>query len=113
MKVEDLMKKLNITEAEALELIESDKRIDKGEKLFELDAELAAGAKKARQAERKSATAVKREHKADNDKADLLNAMFTAVLPLCDSYEIINAEREFCIVYHGRKFKVTLSAPRS
>ena len=38
-EVEKLMKSLDITEQEALQLIEDDKRIDNGEKLFELTKE--------------------------------------------------------------------------
>ena len=37
---------LGLTREEAIQLIEDDKRIDRGEKLFELDPELAKGAKR-------------------------------------------------------------------
>ena len=111
----EAMLKLGMSEEEIADVLESDKRIDRGEKLFELDPELEKGAKKARQADRKPTTYnfQKRERKADNDKAELLNALFTAILPMCDTYEVTNSEREFCFTYHGRKFKVVLSAPRS
>ena len=111
----EAMRKMGMSEEEIADVLESDKRIDRGEKLFELDPELEKGAKKARQADRKP-TAYnfqKRERKADNDKAELVNALFTAILPMCESYEVQNAEREFTFTYHGRKFKVVLSAPRS
>ena len=111
----EAMRKLGMSEEEIADVLESDKHIDRGEKLFELDPELEKGAKKARQADRKPTTYnfQKRERKADNDKAELLNALFTAILPMCDTYEVTNSEREFCFTYHGRKFKVVLSAPRS
>ena len=111
----EAMRKLGMSEEEIADVLESDKRIDRGEKLFELDPELEKGAKKARQADRKPTTYnfQKRERKADNDKAELLNALFTTILPMCDTYEVTNSEREFCFTYHGRKFKVVLSAPRS
>jgi hypothetical protein len=51
-KIQKLMKSLNISREEAIDIIEEDKRIDKGEKLYELDPELEKGAKKARQADR-------------------------------------------------------------
>ena len=111
-EVARLMKLTNSTREEVLDMLECDKRIDKGEKLFELSDDLKAGAKKARQAERK-ATPVKREKKEDNDKQALVNAMFNAVLPMCDSYEVTNAEREFLFTYNGKKYKVTLACPRS
>ena len=46
-EVEKLMKSLDITEQEALQLIEDDKRIDKGEKLFELTKEQQKASKDA------------------------------------------------------------------
>lgn len=111
-QIEKLMKTLNISRAEALEIIETDKRIDKGEKLFELSAELEAGAKKARQADR-AKEPVKRERKADNDKGHLIAVIAEALTADADSLEVTNAEREINLVFNGRKFKVVLSAPRS
>lgn len=111
----EAMKKLGMSEAEIAEVLEADKRIDKGEKLFELSAEQEREAKKARNVGR-APTAykfTKRERKPDQDKADLLNVLFSAVLPVCDTYEITNGEREFLFTYHGKKYKVVLSAPRS
>jgi hypothetical protein len=112
VKIAKLMKSLNISREEAIELMEEDKRIDKGEKLYELDPELEKGAKKARQADRK-ATTTKREKKPKPEKEMLVNAMFSAIQPLCESYEVVNAEREFIFHYNGTKYKVTLACPRS
>lgn len=108
------LRKCGIPESEWADLEATDKRIDRGEKLYELDPELEAGAKKARQADRKQPTERKpREKKQDKDKETLLNAMFSAILPMCESYEVTNAEREFSFTFNGRKFKVTMSCPRS
>ena len=108
--------KLGLTDAEIEQVLADDKRIDKGEKLFELDPELKKGAKKARQADRKP-TAYnfqKRERKADMGKRDLISALVGAVAPLADGeVEITNIEREFVFTVNGRKYKVVLSAPRS
>ena len=111
----EAMRKLGMTEEEIADVLDCDKRIDKGEKLFELSDEQKKAVKKATQADRAPTVYKfqKRERKADNDKADLVNALFSAILPLCDSYEVTNAEREFIFTYHGRKFKVVLFAPRS
>ena len=111
----EAMRKLGMTEEEIADVLDCDKRIDKGEKLFELSDEQKKAVKKATQADRTPTVYKfqKRERKADNDKADLVNALFSAILPLCESYEITNSEREFTFTYHGRKFKVVLSAPRS
>lgn len=110
----EAMRKCGMTEEDIADVLATDKEIDRGAKLFELPDELKAGAKKARQAERKpNSTPTKRERKPNEDKATLLNALFTAVLPMCDTYEVTNSEREFLFTYKGTKYKVVLSAPRS
>lgn len=113
--IQKLMEVLDITEDEAKRLIADDEAIDKGEKLFELSQEGKQIEKKMRQADRKVdayGKATKRERKADEDKAFLLNELFKAILPICDTYEIANGEREFSFTYHEKKYKVVLSAPR-
>lgn len=116
-KVQKLMKILGITEAEALEVIATDKEIDRGAKLFELPDELKAGAKKARQADRKPTNYnfTKRERKADNEKAFLVSSMVEALENIADggTVDVANAEREFTLFYKSRKYKVVLSCPRS
>lgn len=107
------LRKCGIPESEWAELEATDKEIDRGAKLFDLPPELEAGAKKARQADRKPAERKPREKKQDKDKETLLNALFTAILPICDSYEVANAEREFSFTFRGKKYKVVLSCPRS
>lgn len=67
-----LMKTLNISEAEALELMEEDREIDRGAKLYELPKDREAGAKKARRADRKK-TEVHRERKVDETKKRILD----------------------------------------
>ena len=51
-EIERMMKSLGISEQEAIELIEDDKRIDKGEKLFELTEEQKKVAKKMKNSTR-------------------------------------------------------------
>ena len=112
-KIAKLMKSLGISREEAIELMEEDKRIDKGEKLYELAPELQAGAKKARQADRKK-TEVKREKKPKPEKAEICSAMMDGLRELgVDEFEITNAEREFIFHKDGVKYKVTLACPRS
>lgn len=107
------MKSLGISREEAIELMEEDKRIDRGEKLYELAPELQAGAKKARQADRKK-TEVKREKKAKPEKAEICSAMMDGLRELgVEEFEITNAEREFIFHKDGVKYKVTLACPRS
>ena len=97
-QIAKLMKSLGISREEAIELMEEDKRIDRGEKLYELAPELQAGAKKARQADRKK-TEVKREKKAKPEKAEICSAMMDGLRELgVEEFEITN---------------VTLACPRS
>lgn len=107
------LRKCGIPEAEWAELEATDKRIDQGEKLFELDPELEAGAKKARQADRKPTEHKPREKKIDCEKRTLLTLLYEAILPFCESYEVTNPEREFSFTHNGKKYKVVMSCPRS
>lgn len=112
-KVFDSMLALGCSEEEAYEVIEADRKIDKGEKLFELDPELEKSAKKARQAPRKAnTTQTKRERKEDTDKRFLI-AEIAKALAECDKLEITNPERQIDFEFSGRKFRIVLSAPRS
>lgn len=114
--VEKLMKKLGCTEAEALEIIEADKAIDKGTKLFELSPEQEQASKKARQADSKPRNKpTVKEKKIDSDKLHLMKVIETAIKynPNCDSYEATNPEREAVFHFNGRKYKIVLSCPRT
>jgi hypothetical protein len=109
--IQNHMRILGISREEAIQLIEDDKRIDRGEKLFELPPELEKGAKKARcvaSVDRKKSTA-KREKKVDDDKRHLINH-FTEGL---ENVNVLNPEREFEFFYNGKKYKLVLSVPRS
>ena len=115
-KIKTLMESLKITREEAIQVIEDDKRIDKGEKLFELPDELKAGAKKARSTgTRKTTSTTKREKKVNNEKKNLIEVMRSAVEDeeMTESIVVNNDEREFIFVYNGTKYKVVMSCPRS
>lgn len=111
----EALKKLGLSENEIAEVLVDDKKIDQGEKLFELPDELKQGAKKARQADRKTAaTATKREKKVDDDKQFLINLLAETLNPHSDSgIEIVNNEREFTFSYNGTKYRITLAKPRT
>lgn len=112
-KIQKLMKSLNISREDAIELMEEDKRIDRGEKLYELDPELEKGAKKARQADRKQTT-TKREKKPKPEKEEICSAMMEGLRALgVEEFEVANPEREFIFHKDGTKYKVTLACPRS
>jgi hypothetical protein len=111
-KIQKLMKSLNISREDAIALMDEDKAIDRGEKLYELPKELQAGAKKARQADRKK-TETKREKKPKPEKEEICSAMMDGLRELgVGEFEILNAEREFIFHKDGVKYKVTLACPR-
>ena len=106
--------KLGLSEAEARQVIEDDKRIDKGEDLFPLNAEQKSTEKKMRQADRKPTVYNfnKRERKSDNDKRFLMDSVLWMLTTNATEINVINPEREIEFIYNNRKFKITLSAPR-
>ena len=111
--------KLGLTDEEIKQVLADDKRIDKGEKLFELSAEQEREAKKARNVGR-GPTAykfTKRERKPDEDKKVLCQTMIEALIEadMIDNstLHIENIEREFLFKHNGKKYKVVLSVPRS
>lgn len=107
---------LGISQEEAEQLVADDEAIDKGAKLFELSAEQEKASKKARAiGTRTTPTVTKRERKADNDKAMLIDEIKQAIegLDCVEGVEVTNAEREMLFHCNGRKFKIVLSAPRS
>ena len=108
-KIDNLVDNLHCSIEEAKQVVFDDKAIDKGAKLFELPDELKAGAKKARQADRKVGER-KNTRKEDTDKTLLMNLLMGAV-ENCNPTQ--TKPGEFLFEFNGRKFKVVLSAPRS
>ena len=111
-----MMKNLDITREEAIELIEEDKKIDRMKSMKEIDNDLTDEqkevVKKARRGSSgsKHKTTTKREKKKDDLKASII-ADIISVLN-ADDVNIINAEREIEFIKNDRKFKIVLSVPR-
>lgn len=113
------LRKMGLTDEEAKEVISADKAIDKGEKLFELTEEQKQVEKKYKNTHTRTVktaygqTQIK-ERKTDTDKRMLIDALAEKLENYADSgkVNITNAEREIELVFHDRKFKIVLSAPR-
>ena len=112
------MNLLKISRDEAIQLIEDDKRIDKGEKLFSLTPEQEKASKKARSAGRKPKTTVykfdttKRKKPENKNKSDLISVITGALTEHgAKNLELINPEREFTFTMDGTKYKIVLSLP--
>ena len=113
------MNLLKISREEAIQLIEDDKRIDKGEKLFSLTPEQEKASKKARSTGRKPKTTVykfdttKRKKPENKNKSDLISVITGALTEHgAENLELINPEREFTFTMDGTKYKIVLSLPR-
>lgn len=113
--VQKLMQVLGVSEEEAREILATDKAIEQGADPFPLtDAEEKAS-KEARRAEQDKATRKQttKPKKVDTDKAEIISVLDDALCDLVDNVEVINPEREILFYFNERKFKITLSAPRS
>lgn len=114
-QIEKMMHLLQCSREEAIQVIEDDKRIDRGEKLFELTAEQKQNAKAARNGA-KAPTVYNftpRERKADNDKRYLINEIVSLLEHHKIDVSVTNQERELTFNYNDRKYKIVLSCPRS
>lgn len=113
--VQKLMQVLGVSEEEAREILATDKAIEQGADPFPLtDAEEKAS-KEARRAEQDKATRKQtaKPKKVDAEKREIMQVIGDALCDLVDDVEVINPERELVCHFNGRKFKITLSAPRS
>jgi hypothetical protein len=108
---------LGMSAEEAEEVLTADDEIDKGKKLFELSAEGKEAEKKykncgVRTVKSPYGQKVQKEKKIDNDKRIIINTLVETFENCSNMMNVINPEREIEFVYNGRKFKITLSAPR-
>ena len=121
-QVQNLMRSLKISEAEARELIAYDNKVDKAkakEKLeFDLSAEQEKETRKWRQAERKPTVYdfSKRERKPNILKGEIIQALFNFLNENADlgieNCIISNKERMICFESGGEKFDLTLIQKR-
>ena len=95
---EKALKNLGLTDEEIADVVDTDRRIDKGEKLFELPKELEQGAKKARMAGNcKGYTKTEKVKKVDEDKKFLIEKITDELSNYAEHFTIINAERELLL----------------
>ena len=116
-EIQKAMKVLGLTEQEAREMLEADRKIDKGEKLFELSAEQEKNAKKARSTGTKKPTVynfdtAKKKRKECPDKQHLVNLLAKVLEAEVQALEITNKERELIFKFNGADYRLTLAMPR-
>lgn len=115
-RIKDIMKKLDCTREEAIQILEDDDAIEHGEKMFELSEEQKKVSKQARSVDRKPAPQkAKRERKADEEKRHLISMMRVLLEGFGDATNINVSNIERQIDWEnkeGRKFRIVLSCPR-
>lgn len=111
----EALRKLGLDEKEIADVLECDKQINKGAKLFELNDEQKAVEKKSRQTGSRTVyNFTKRERKANSEKAGLVETLISAITEQgATNLEVANAEREFTFLFNDTKYKIVLSAPRT
>ena len=117
LQIQRIMESLDCDEETAKDVLNCDKRIDKGEKLFELTAEQKKAEKEARNFGNCNiyTKPQKKEKQADIDKRKIIELIAEMTENVADTgaVEVINPEREIIFTLNGRKFKIVLSCPRT
>lgn len=118
-QVKNLMQRLGITEEEALQVIEDDKKIDKGEKLFELSAEQKKASKKATQVGTRTTTKSKKtapKRKKNNTKSLVITELEQFLVQNAQisakNIEIVSAERQISFKIGENSYSLTLTQHR-
>ena len=125
-RIEYIMRTLDCSEQEALQLIEDDKAVDRMTKTAEIQSDLTQEQKKASKKARSVAKApkakaptaykweTKKQKKRDNEKHNIIELFINALEGDTNvkNIKMLNEDREFEFLYNDRKIKVTLIAPR-
>ena len=111
---EAIMKSLNITEAEADELLEFDKRIDRGERTeYDLDPEKEEEAKKlANVTTHKTSKTRSKPKRAENPTKREIIAKIESALQGYDNITVENVERIVAFSVGTDNFTITLTQKR-
>lgn len=115
-RITSMMKSLGCTREEAIAVIQEDEEIDKMT-MKEINADLTPEQRKAMKDATKTGTkkrtAVKRERKPDEEKADII-AQIAEFLKTIDGYDvdIIKSEREISLIVGANDYSITLTKHR-
>nr|DAD87204.1 MAG TPA: hypothetical protein [Siphoviridae sp. ctuUw41] len=114
-QVELLMKCLDITEQEAIQVLNDDKAIDKGEKLFEQTPEQKANSKKYTKVgiktNKKPDNVTDKPKKVDKNKLDTFD-LFVNFAKENGMVEIVKENAEFTVVINKQKYRIKLTKAR-
>lgn len=114
-QIELLMKCLDITEQEAIQVLNDDKAIDKGEKLFEQTPEQKANSKKYTKVgiktNKKPDNVTDKPKKIDKNKLDTFD-LFVNFAKENGTVEIVKENAEFTVVINEQKYRIKLTKAR-
>jgi hypothetical protein len=114
-QVEKIMKHLNCSREEALDIIECDKAIDRGERMeFDLDPEKEKLAKKiGNVGTRKTNGKVERKRKENPTKATIVEEVYGMLVEKgYENVQITNKERQISFQSGENSFEITLVQKR-
>ena len=107
------MRKLGFTDEEIKSVQAYDAEIDKGADLLPLTPEQEKASREARSIGQKTVyNFTQRERKADEPKRELMEAFTKCAEGIGEQVKVTNPEREMEFLYNGKKYRLTLSAPR-
>lgn len=112
---EQAMRRLGFTDEEIASIREYDAKVDAGEDPAPLTPEQEKASKEARAIGQKTKgnyQFTQRERKADEPKRELMEAFTQCAEGIGEQVKVTNPEREMEFVYNGKKYRLTLSAPR-
>ena len=114
-QVELLMKCLDITEQEAIQVLNDDKAIDKGEKLFEQTPEQKANSKKYTKVgiktNKKPDNVTDKPKKVDKNKLNTFD-LFVNFAKENGTVEIVKENAEFTVLINEQKYRIKLTKAR-
>lgn len=116
-RIAELMKSLDCTREEAIQVIADDEAIDSGEKLFELTDEQKKAAKEMTATGTRKHTEVKRERKPNETKQWIMNRIkilfegFALTGDVTD-VKLSNIERTLDFIKDGKNYTLTLTEHR-
>lgn len=113
-RVEVIMKTLDLTREQALELLEDDKRIDRGEKMdFDLAPEEEKNAKKYTRADTKKHAASGKKPREDDEKTAIIEQLFEFLSENSyENVEILNKSQKIGFKLGENSFSLTLTRHR-
>ena len=110
-----LMKCLDITEQEAIQVLNDDKAIDKGEKLFEQTPEQKANSKKYTKVgiktNKKPDNVTDKPKKVDKNKLNTFD-LFVNFAKENGTVEIVKENAEFTVLINEQKYRIKLTKAR-